>query len=172
MINKSYFIHNSLWALLSPVGIVINLLMYESNMSFLKLLPEMNASISMGADVLVSTLFLSVVFWLLVNYAFKSLKSTFKYGVIYFFLFNFILIGFVLSDAVIFTKDMVEGFLNNIGCFSVDSNLEVFEKQKRVRDFILASGFLLLDTLISSGVVFLIRINNFPPLFNVLSKRK
>jgi len=42
---------------------------------------------------------------------------------------------FIFSDAIIFSKEMVEHFLNEINYFSADSPIEHFEKTERVARF-------------------------------------
>lgn len=172
MRNRLYFFHNFLWIVLSPLGLFINLLMFELNVSFLKLLPGLNVIVSRCADFVVSVFCLLLIFWLLVKFVVKSAGKTLKYGFIYFVSFYFILVGFILSDAIIITKEMVECFLNNMGHYSVDTNLEVFERQRGLRDFILLTSFFLIDTIISSAVVFLLRFLKLFPILTTLPKTK
>lgn len=170
MHNRSYCIHNFLWVLLSPIGFVITFIMYEFDVNLLSLFPSVDMIFSRCMDMLFSTFCLSLIFWLSVKYIVKSARSTFKYGVFYFILFYLTHGLFVLSDAIIFSKEMVEQFLNELDYFSANSPIDNFEKQKELRDSILIFGFFLLDTLISSAAVFFLKLLKLFPILTPLPK--
>ena len=170
MHNRSYCMHNFLWVLLSPIGILITFIMYEFDVNLLRWFPSADIIFSSCMDMLFSTFCLSLFFWLFVKYIVKSARSTFRYGVVYFILFYLIHGLFVLSDAIIFSKEIVEQFLNELDYFSANSSIENFEKQKELRDLILIFGFFLLDTLISSTTVFFLKSLKLFPILTPLPK--
>jgi len=65
--NRSYCIHNFLWVLLSPIGFLIIFIMYEFDVNFLRVFPSADIIISACMDILISTLCLSLIFWLFVK---------------------------------------------------------------------------------------------------------
>lgn len=171
MCNKYYWIHNFIWVLLSPIPLFMTFVMLEIDINFLSVFPAMNVIFSRCLDLTLSVVCQIFFFWLLIKYILKSAKSTFKFGSIYFCVFYLFFGGFALSDVMIFTKELIECFLRSLGYYSVESGLENFEKQKQLRDFILISGFFVIDTVISSCIVLIIKFLNIIPTSSHLSRR-